>query len=301
MGLTWVLVLTATAFTPYFMRKNICFGISIPESEYDDPKIKLLRRNYSISSLAAGLILGIGSTAFYIWLPAERAVWIQLGSVFLYIAVSNFIYFFMRSEVKAIKQASDWEMDAGTAAEVSEGSDKTIGTAWYLLYLVPIAIAVFAAVVKYPSLPGQIPIHYNIAGEVDRYAAKSIGTFAVMPLIQLLIGLLFAGIQLWHRQVQASVELPKNSGISGHNEHLLICCRISGNAFIYLYSAYHGVHNKREADDGSACCFFSCYFCGLYLSWSKGWSGRKPIENKGRWTNKQGGQRPLLAGWFFVL
>jgi uncharacterized membrane protein len=194
MGLTWVLVLTATVFTPYFMRKNICFGISIPESEYDDPKIKLLRRNYSISSLAAGLILGIVSTALYIWMPAERAVWIQLGSVFLYIAVSNFIYFFMRSEVKAMKQASDWEMDAGTAAEVSEGSDKTIGTAWYLLYLVPIAIAVFAAVVKYPSLPGQIPMHYNIAGEVDRYAAKSIGTFAVMPLIQLLMGLLFAGI-----------------------------------------------------------------------------------------------------------
>lgn len=87
-----------------------------------------------------------------------------------------------------------------------------IGTAWYLLYLVPIAIAVMAAVFKYPSLPGQIPMHYNLAGEVDRYAAKSIGTFAVMPLIQSFTGLLFAGInfgigtsrnQRSHRRTQA--------------------------------------------------------------------------------------------------
>ena len=44
MGFSWVLVLFATALTPYFMQKNICFGISIPVSEYNDPKIRLLRR-----------------------------------------------------------------------------------------------------------------------------------------------------------------------------------------------------------------------------------------------------------------
>ena len=196
MGLSWVLVVIATAFTPYFIRRNICFGISIPECEYHNPRIKSLRRNYSISCLAIGLIMGIGSTACYIWMSAENTMWIELGGLFLYLAVSILIYFLMRSEIKAIKQASDWEIDTKTVAEISEKSDKTIYTAWYLLYLAVIAITIFAAVLKYPSLPQQIPMHYNIAGEVDRYAAKSIGTFAVMPLIQLLIGLLFVGINL---------------------------------------------------------------------------------------------------------
>jgi uncharacterized membrane protein len=196
MGLAWVLVVFATAFAPYFIRKNICFGISIPESEYQNPQFKTLRRNYSIGCLASGLILGIGGTVCYIWISAENTMWIQIGGLFFYLIVSILIYFFMRSKIKAIKQASDWEIETKAVAEISGKPDKTIRTAWYLLYLAVIAITVFAAVLKYPTLPQQIPIHYNIAGQVDRYAAKSIGTFFVMPLIQLLIGLLFAGINI---------------------------------------------------------------------------------------------------------
>ncbi len=223
MGLSWVLVLFATAITPYFMQKNICFGISIPVSEYNDPKIRLLRRNYCISCLVIGLVLGIGSTICYIWMPAERALWIQLSGVFLYLAASTIIYFFARSEIKAIKQERDWEIDTDTATIISEKPDKTIGTAWYLLYLVPIAIAIFAAVLKYPSLPGQIPMHYNLAGEVDRYAAKSIGTFAVMPLIQFFIGLLFAGINF-------------GIGTSRHQRNYRRTLAFQGIMSIFLYA-----------------------------------------------------------------
>ncbi len=196
MGLSWVLVLTATAFTPYFILKNICFGISIPESEYHAPKIKALRRNYSVSCLVIGLILGIGSTACYGWESAESTMWIQLGGIFLYLAASTFLYFLMHSRIKTIKRASDWVIDTETDTKISGKSEKPLGTAWYLLYLVLIAVTIFVAVLKYSSLPPQIPMHYNIAGEVDRYAEKSIGVFAIMPLMQLFIGLLFAGINL---------------------------------------------------------------------------------------------------------
>ncbi|WP_019849958.1 DUF1648 domain-containing protein [Desulfitobacterium sp. PCE1] len=196
MGLSWLLVVLVTAFTPYFVRRNICFGISVPESEYYNPQLKRLRRNYSIGCLWAGLILGIGSSLCYIWTSAENTMWIQTGGLFLYFIISILIYFSMRTKIKAIKQNSDWEIETKTVAEISEKSDKTIRTAWYLLYLVVIAITVFASVLKYPSLPEQIPMHYNIAGEVDRYAAKSVGTFALMPVMQLLMGLLFAGTNL---------------------------------------------------------------------------------------------------------
>lgn len=67
----------ATAFTPYFVRKNICFRISIPESEYRNPRFKALRRNYCIGCLAIGLIIGIGSTVCYNWMLAEIVMWIR--------------------------------------------------------------------------------------------------------------------------------------------------------------------------------------------------------------------------------
>jgi uncharacterized membrane protein len=196
MGFSWVLVVLATAFTPYFIRKNICFGISIPEREYQNPQMKALRRNYSISCLAVGFVMGIGSTVCYTWMPAENTMWIQLGGLLLYLAASFLIYFLLRSKVKAVKQASDWEMETKAVTEISLKSGKTIPIAWYLLYLAITAVTIIAAVLKYPSLPQQIPMHYNIAGEVDRYASKSMGTFAIMPVMQILIGLLFAGISL---------------------------------------------------------------------------------------------------------
>lgn len=205
-GLSWVIVVAATAFTPYIVRRNICFGISIPESEYHSPKISALRRSYTISCLGIGLVMGIGSALCYARLPVERGVWIQLGGLFLYLAVTTLIYFLMRLRIKAVKQESDWEVAQDTAGEISGEPDKIINTGWYLLYLAVIALTVLAAVFKYPSLPQQIPIHYNFAGEVDRYGGKSAATLAVMPLMQFFMGLLFGGINL-------------GIGMSGHRKN----------------------------------------------------------------------------------
>lgn len=215
MGLSWLLVVLAIAFTPYFIRKNICFGISVPESEYYNPQLKTLRRNYCIDCLLVGLALGIGSSVCYIWISAENTMWIQIGGLFLYFIISILIYFFMRSKIKAIKQDSDWEIETKSVAEISEKSDKTIRTAWYLLYLFVIVITVIASVLKYPSLPEQIPMHYNIAGEVDRYAIKSIGTIVIMPVMQLLIGLLFVGINLAIGTSKRQRDFKRNSAFRG--------------------------------------------------------------------------------------
>lgn len=196
MGLSWVIVLAATAFTPYLVRRNICFGISIPESEYHNPKISVLRRNYSISCLGIGLVMGIGSALCYGKLPVERGVWIQMGGLFLYLAVTTLIYFLMRLRIRAVKQESDWEIGMDTDGEIRGEPDKIISTWWYLLYLAVIGATILAAVLKYPSLPQQIPLHYNFAGEVDRYGGKSIAIVALMPLMQLFMSLLFGGINL---------------------------------------------------------------------------------------------------------
>jgi uncharacterized membrane protein len=76
---------------------------------------------------------------------------------------------------------------------VTEIDDKSAGnialhTAWHLLYLIVIAITILAAVSKYLSLPEQISMHYDIAGQVDRYAQKSIGTFAICAYLAVRVG-----------------------------------------------------------------------------------------------------------------
>jgi len=52
-----------------------------------------------------------------------------------------------------------------------------------------IVLLFVSAFILYPSLPEQIPLHWNINGEVDRYGSKLFGTF-LMPVMTLFIELL---------------------------------------------------------------------------------------------------------------
>ncbi|MBR0599995.1 SdpI family protein [Sinanaerobacter chloroacetimidivorans] len=59
----------------------------------------------------------------------------------------------------------------------------------WIILLIPIIIAVFV----YPYMPDQVPMHWNINGEVDNYGSKTVGTF-MMPLMN--AGLYFLFILL---------------------------------------------------------------------------------------------------------
>lgn len=48
--------------------------------------------------------------------------------------------------------------------------------------------------IRYPALPDQIPMHYNLEGQVDRYAAKSMETILMMPIMLIILALVFFAI-----------------------------------------------------------------------------------------------------------
>lgn len=57
-----------------------------------------------------------------------------------------------------------------------------------------IGISIVVAIIAYPCLPDRIPVHFNIEGQVDNYADKSIFSVFLLPMISigtyLLMGLL---------------------------------------------------------------------------------------------------------------
>ncbi|HYK05260.1 MAG TPA: SdpI family protein [Thermoanaerobaculia bacterium] len=57
-----------------------------------------------------------------------------------------------------------------------------------------IVVAAFAiTVLAYPALPEVVPIHWNLAGEVDRTAPKFPGAF-IMPIVLLLAAITFEAV-----------------------------------------------------------------------------------------------------------
>ncbi len=58
---------------------------------------------------------------------------------------------------------------------------------WFILTLILFTFAI--GIYLYPRLPEQIPIHWNIKGEVDSYGSKLFGTFLLPTLNLVLFGM----------------------------------------------------------------------------------------------------------------
>lgn len=56
--------------------------------------------------------------------------------------------------------------------------------------LVMLAIPVFIAILVYPHMPEQVPIHWNVKGQVDNYGSRAFGTF-FLPLMNIVMYVLF--------------------------------------------------------------------------------------------------------------
>lgn len=59
---------------------------------------------------------------------------------------------------------------------------------WPLLLI--LVVTLIAAIMVYPRMPEQVPIHWNAQGEVDNYGSRLFGTF-LLPLLNILMYILF--------------------------------------------------------------------------------------------------------------
>jgi uncharacterized membrane protein len=209
LGLSWVLVVLASAFVPFYIRKSIAFGVSVPEIEYHSEFFTKLRYRYLATCLIIGSILAIVSTLAYIWVSAKATMWIHLATILIYLVFTAFLYLAFYRKVLAYKQNSNWKVESTSAAVLTsdESEKKPLSQFWFLAYLAIIIGTLAAVYIKFPSLPEQIPMHYNIMGQVDRFATKTVKTFLQIPIIQLLIGLLFFSINfaISHSKRQSGV------------------------------------------------------------------------------------------------
>ncbi len=55
-----------------------------------------------------------------------------------------------------------------------------------IILLIPLITAVFL----YPYIPDQVPIHWNVKGEIDDYSSKAFGTF-LLPVLNIILYVLF--------------------------------------------------------------------------------------------------------------
>lgn len=57
-------------------------------------------------------------------------------------------------------------------------------------FLMLLFLSLIAAMIVYPKMPDQVPIHWNVNGEIDDYGSREFGTF-FLPVLNIIMYVLF--------------------------------------------------------------------------------------------------------------
>lgn len=194
---SWIVIVLAGCCTPFILRKNVAFGVSVPETEYRNPFFVKLRRVYFIPLLVTGLLLGAASLLSGILAGPAVMTIVNLVAIGVYLILMGVLYLICHFRAKAFKAKQNWTLETVTFASLQVAdAHRPVSAWWFLTYPVILAATMAVTFYKYPSLPATVPIHFNAAGNADGFAAKSIGVFLSLPAMQLLMGLLFFGMFL---------------------------------------------------------------------------------------------------------
>lgn len=183
------------AFTPYLMRRNECFAVTVPAAAQADPRIIALKKRYAtvmlaltvaatVVSLIAGVLIASGGE------QAESASalagsFAECAAILVLIVVSFALMLRNRRSVMSLKRQEGWSAArTQTAAVVAEADlPGALPLTWNLLYIPVILGTLALGLALYPHMPDMLPMHADISGAVTRYEPKTLATVIGFPVL----------------------------------------------------------------------------------------------------------------------
>lgn len=169
-------------------RNNILLGIKIPEEKMKTDEVKKLVKGYTRENIIVGIptLILISLLIYYI-----DNIYIFTVSIFIYMGILFLIYLRWNKKTKDLKKEKQWDKFSSETIVIDtkfsrdKGKTNIISRKWFLIPLGLVLISGILSLVMYPSLPDQIPTHWDIKGNVDGYMNKSIMVAMLMPMVQL--------------------------------------------------------------------------------------------------------------------
>ena len=195
-------ILTAT---PWFMKKNECFAVTIPESAQADVRFLAFRKRYAaavlvvtlICSVALGVVSNVvlgkmSSATDAASLNAILAAAIVAAATIPLIA-SFALMLHYRKRVKAIKREEGWkaERDEAVALIGFEEAPAPPSLAWNVVYVPIVLITLALGLALYPSTPDLVPTHIDFAGNVNQWTPKGPALIAFPLLVEVFMAACF--------------------------------------------------------------------------------------------------------------
>lgn len=207
----FVIILVINILTPKFTRKEIVFGVRIPEDKADSDEIKHIKSQFVKNNLTIGIpFIILFSVLNYIFLN----VGMILFTTFAFIFVSFLIYLISNRNMKNLKSQKLWLQGKKQVVTIDTNFSRSRSTmlvsAWF--FLIPAAIIIINLILgytHYDALPYKVPTHWDFSGNVTGYQFKSRFLIWEMPITQIFTTFMFfivyKGIG-WSKQQISSID-----------------------------------------------------------------------------------------------
>lgn len=193
------------AATPWFMKKNECFAVTIPESAQADVRFLAFRKRYAAAVFAVTLIcaVALGAVSSVVLGKMNSAADAASLNAILVAAIvvaatippiaSFALMLHYRKRVKAIKREEGWraERDEAVALIGFEEAPAPPSLAWNVVYVPIVLITLALGLALYPSTPDLVPTHIDFAGNVNQWTPKGPALIAFPLLVEVFMAACF--------------------------------------------------------------------------------------------------------------
>ena len=193
-GFTLSIVLVTQILITSTSRKNILLGVKIPEEKIKTDSAKAIIKGFKKENILVGVpsLIILSILVYYI-----DNVNVIMFSTFAYIGLLFLVYLRWNKRAKRLKIEEGWGELSSKILVVDTDFSRDRGKTYTVskkLYFIPLAMVLINAILAlkmYPYLPGSIPTHWDLKGNVDGYMNKSMLVVMLMPIMQLIMVLVF--------------------------------------------------------------------------------------------------------------
>lgn len=219
-----LILVASLAFLPYITRKTELFGVSIPASESNSALLVAMKKSYRNTSLLLGLLMLVSHVVSNMAdLTENQFVVVYTVLMSLYLLVMFIVYLKFHNKMKAFKSKQAWNNagkeggDAILIVDTDPIKSEVVSPLWLLMY--PLLAIITGLIVKgiWPTIPDQIPVNMDFAGNVTTWTDKSVGAIVAMLAVQwtmfIVFTIVYFIIRSSKRQIDASSpEISKEQG-----------------------------------------------------------------------------------------
>lgn len=200
MGFVLLLILLLNWVMPSLTPETLIFGVRIPNTHVGHEQVVRARTSYywglalvTVASFVAIFIeLALGHQGHI--RPATWGIWLTLAVV-----VACYLNYYMtHRRLRHAKAVGDWYQGQkqALAADTSARQMKGASLLWMWPSIIVIAVGFVIGAIKYPQLPSRFAVHYNLAGQANGWADKSIFS-AFGPLLIGVVLTVLMSLVLW--------------------------------------------------------------------------------------------------------